>query len=209
MKKQIIPTFFSALLIIVLAGCGTTSSLSHPDSDEIPDLSNYDSVVVLNFASAVDLTDMTKTEREIAQREIAEAGAKLADELTIEIERNKVFATTSREPLTGNAVVISGVITRFSEGNASLRMWIGLGAGSSYFDAEVYFSDNITGDALGNVIIDRNSWPLGGGVAAAQNIDFYIDEAARQITRDLMEARGMEVPKLKPTDADERGGSRR
>lgn len=194
--------------VALVSGCGTTSSLSEPGGAAMPDLSDYDTVVVLDFANSVDMFRLSGAAHEIKEREVRVAGERIADQLALEIEKNRVFANVRRSPVEGPGLQISGVITRLEEGNAALRMLVGFGAGSSYFDAEVYFVDNQTGEPLGEVIIDRNSWVMGGGIAAAQNAEFYIDEAARQITRDLMVAKGVAVPK-QLTSSGSRGGSRR
>jgi hypothetical protein len=65
------------------------------------------------------------------------------------------------------------------EGNAALRMFVGMGAGSSYFDANVRFSDS-RGKSLGMIRVDKNSWALGGGLAATQTVDTYMREGAKK-----------------------------
>ena len=58
---------------------------------------------------------------------------------------------------------------------------IGFGAGSSYFDAIVRFTDAATHEEIGEIKVDRNSWVLGGGYASGQTPEMYMAEAARKI----------------------------
>jgi opacity protein-like surface antigen len=75
------------------------------------------------------------------------------------------------------------VITKYEEGNSMLRLFIGMGAGSSFFEAEVYFRDS-NGAVIGKIKADKNSWALGGGVAAAQNPTMFMNGAADKIAEE-------------------------
>jgi Domain of unknown function (DUF4410) len=85
--------------------------------------------------------------------------------------------------------VVSGHITRLTEGNATLRLLIGMGAGSSYFDASTDLADAESGTDLGQVATDRNSWVLGGGIAAGQTVQTFMEGAADKIAADLREGK--------------------
>lgn len=80
-----------------------------------------------------------------------------------------------------NTLVIEGEVTRFVEGNAALRGLVGLGAGSSYFDANVRFVDGGTQSVLGTMKADKNSWGLGGGLAASQTVESFMNGAAEKV----------------------------
>ena len=66
---------------------------------------------------------------------------------------------------------------------------IGLGAGSSYFDADVVFSDNPSGRRLGQISTDKNSWFLGGGLAAGQSVEGFMHGAAKKVAKELATAK--------------------
>lgn len=76
--------------------------------------------------------------------------------------------------------MIGGEVTRFVEGNAALRLIVGMGAGSSYFDATIRISDGGNGAAINALKADKNSWGLGGSLAAAQTVDTFMSEAAKK-----------------------------
>jgi len=64
-----------------------------------------------------------------------------------------------------------------------LRLFIGMGAGSSFFEADVYFRDS-KGSTLGKIKVDKNSWALGGGVAAAQNPTMFMNGGSDKIAEE-------------------------
>ena len=85
-----------------------------------------------------------------------------------------------------NTLVIEGEVTRFVEGNAALRALVGLGAGSSYFDADVRFLDGANGKVVGTMKADKNSWVLGGGLAAGQTVETFMNGAAKKVGQESM-----------------------
>jgi len=72
-------------------------------------------------------------------------------------------------------------ITRFVEGNAALRFLVGMGAGSSYFDA----TDGASGSSIATLSADKNSWGLGGSLAAGQTVYTFMDEAAKKTAKEV------------------------
>ncbi|MCP6726053.1 DUF4410 domain-containing protein, partial [Klebsiella pneumoniae] len=67
------------------------------------------------------------------------------DMIAQEIRATGAFPEVVRGPSTGAALVVSGRITRLTEGNSALRFMVGMGAGSSYFDATTELGDAETG----------------------------------------------------------------
>ena len=61
-----------------------------------------------------------------------------------------------------------------------LRALVGFGAGSSYFDATVEFIDKQSNVKLGSIVTDKNSWALGGFIAASQTVDTFMEGAAKK-----------------------------
>ena len=55
-----------------------------------------------------------------------------------------------------------------------------MGAGSAFFEADVQFRDG-KGNSIGQVKVDKNSWALGGGLAAGQSPLTFMDGAAEKI----------------------------
>jgi Domain of unknown function (DUF4410) len=109
------------------------------------------------------------------------AARKFSNEISSAIKRTIPNAKVTRSGKPGaDTLVIGGEVTRYMEGNAALRMMIGMGAGSSYFDANVKFSDGLSGKNVGTIKVDKNSWALGGVIAATQNVDSYMKAGAEK-----------------------------
>ncbi len=174
-------TTLSIFLAFFLVGCATTSGIKQEGSESIPlNFSNYDVVVVNDFGDATKKGDLPTY-----------AGSSFADRIDSAIRSKGVFKEVSRnaDDVDSNALVIGGNITRYAEGNAALKMMIGLGAGSTYFDAKVTFTDSVTKQQLGEVTVDKNSWALGGGLAAGQSVEHFMNQAAQKIADELADAK--------------------
>lgn len=186
--KYLIPTVV-IVTNILFSGCGSISSLESTTSEPLVGISKYEEVIVLDFADQT-FTKKTKPD-EIAEHKenVKIAGRSFADKIAAEIKKTKAFNKVLREFSPNEAIVICGTITRYQEGNAAARLLIGFGAGSSYFDADVRFKDNKTGSEFGMLKVDKNSWVLGGGIAAAQNVDGYMKGAAKKIASELAKAK--------------------
>ena len=59
-----------------------------------------------------------------------------------------------------------------------------MGAGSSYFDANVRLTDGATGRALTTLKVDKNSWGMGGGIAATQTVESFMNQGAKAVAKD-------------------------
>ena len=164
-----------------LSGCGSVGTIESTDGYDGKlgvDLSDFDSVAVLNFGDATKKQDVPEY-----------AGRNFADRIAAEIRSTGAFDEVSRESLNASSIVISGNITRYTEGNPALKWMIGFGAGSTYFDAVVRFSNSDTGEKLGELVVDKNSWVLGGGIAASQNVEQFMKGAAEKIASEMVKAK--------------------
>jgi predicted small secreted protein len=168
----------------VVAGCGTTSNLKSVAGADIQSLQKYSQVSVLDFG------DKTGGKNDATRQRLQEQGRRFADLLARELEGTRAFekVTHTATPLPGS-LLVSGDITRCTEGSASLRLWIGMGAGSSYFDATVEFSDADTAQKLGEILVDKNSWGLGGAIAAGQTVESFMQGAANTIAKQVAKAK--------------------
>ncbi|MDJ0926627.1 MAG: DUF4410 domain-containing protein [Gammaproteobacteria bacterium] len=181
-------------LTVVLAGisllgaCGTYSEMT-TESGEAPVLPIYSTVVVTDFADATEPKGLDDDEFVAHREQLQVAGRHFADIIAAELRTEGLYETVLRESTDQEALVIGGEITRHVEGDAFARFMIGLGAGSSYFDAIIRFSDNKSGESLGKMIIDKNSWALGGGIASGQTVEGYMNNAANRVSEEIVEAR--------------------
>jgi hypothetical protein len=177
---------FGSLLI---QGCGTTSNLKPAAETGKLDFSAYDRIIVLDFRDETDKSGMSAEKRDNYEKTMEAVSRNFADRLAAQIRITHAYFEVLRVPNSAPGIEISGAITRYQRGNAVARLVIGLGAGSSYFDADVVFSDNPSGRRLGQISTDKNSWFLGGGLAAGQSVEGFMHGAAKKVAKELAAAR--------------------
>lgn len=178
---------FVPMLAIMLAGCGTISGFKPTQGNNLESLQKYNQVSVLDFAD--------KTKDKSSGENIRELGQHFADLIALDLKQTGAFAEVNRvESPRVDSLTVSGDITKCVKGNASLRLWVGMGAGSSYFDAIVHCSDADTGQQLGEIDVNKNSWVLGGGIAAGQTVETFMEGAAKKVADELSKAKGGVVP---------------
>jgi len=159
---------------IFLTACGTTSGLQNTQGQSIASTQKFSKVIVQDFKLSIP---------EFSEKATS-SKTYLPDQIATEIKKTGKFANVSR---TGkpdaDTLVINGVITKYKEGNPQLRLWIGMGAGSSFFEATVDFRDH-KGGKIGTINVDKNSWALGGAIAAGQGPQSFMDGAADKIAEE-------------------------
>jgi Domain of unknown function (DUF4410) len=157
---------------LILTACGTTTSLQDTHGAAITTLSRkFSKVMVQDFKTAV-----RDKEGKAGAAEIS-----FADRIATEIKKSGKFSNVGRNGKPdANTLVIDGTITKYEEGNPSLRFWIGMGAGSSFFEADVEFHDGKR-TSIGKIKVDKNSWALGGGLAAGQTPQTCMDGATEKV----------------------------
>jgi hypothetical protein len=188
------------LPLMTLAACGHTSNIQPSAPPQgVPaataakpaplDLSGYDRVIVLDYVDATDKHKLKPSEIGTYADAVASAARTFPEIIARKVHESGAFKDVARGTCTGDALCVSGRITRLEEGNASLRLWIGMGAGSSYFAATTELSDAATGNPLGSVVTDKNSWPLGGALASAQTVQSFMEGAAGKIADQLRDSK--------------------
>ncbi len=196
------------VLTSALAACGTTSEIKPTQKPEALavspaqkskpsiDLSAYDKVIVLDFVDDTDKSKLKPDQVRAYSDTMATAVRTFPDLIAQKVHDTGAFEEVVRGPSEGKAVSISGRITRLAEGNSALRLWIGMGAGSSYFDATTDIYDAQSGERLGQVTTDKNSWALGGAIAATQTVQSFMQGAAEKIASQLRQSKqGQSVAK--------------
>ena len=169
----------SLLLLLVAAvlgftGCGTTSGLQGQQGTTLTSASRFSKVSVRNFKVSVS---------EHAEQAAWSAVA-FPDVIAAEIRKASRFSSVMRNGTPdSNTVVIDGVVTKYDEGSTSKRMWLGMGFGMAFLEATVTFRDS-KGNSIGTIKVDKNSWPLGGGLAAGQNPHSFMSDAADKIAEE-------------------------
>jgi hypothetical protein len=186
------------MFTLALCACGTTSNIKPSPKPEAVagqaqpapanlDLSGYEKVVVLDFTDATDKSKLKPDKVAAYSEAMATAVRTFPDLIAQKVRETNAFQEVVRGPGTGKALVVSGHIDRLVEGNGALRLLIGMGAGSSYFEATTGLADEETGNALGLVTTDKNSWALGGGIAASQTVQSFMQGAAEKIAKELQQ----------------------
>lgn len=187
-----------AMISVALAACGSTSKIkptAEPGTAGGPAtpalqlgselVQGYSTVAVVDFEDATEHARIRENKRAEHIATVDRATRDFADRIAAEIRETGAFSTVRREQGEGKVLVVGGRITRLKEGNGAARLFIGFGAGSSFFDATVVLRDGETGQTLGEIVVDRNSWPLGGVVAATQTVERFMNGAAKKTAAEL------------------------
>ncbi len=162
------------LVACVLSSCGTTSSLKGTRDEAITSTRKFSRVTVQDFRLSIPNVG----------EKVNASKVYFADQIATAIRKTGRFTSVGRNSKAdANTLVIDGVITKYEEGNPTLRLFIGMGAGSSFFESDVNFHDG-EGTPVGKIKVDKNSWALGGGIAAGQNPQAFMDGAADKIAEE-------------------------
>jgi hypothetical protein len=180
-------------LIMGLAACGTTSSLnSGPQASGNIDLTGYSRLLVTDFVDEASAKADPETQQTVRIK-VEAARQEFPDQIASTVKTQGGFGEVSRasslagpDPAT---LVMRGAITQWEDGSPAMRMLIGFGAGNARLDARIELLDGGSGEVLGTWIVDKNSWALGGAVAAAQSPETFLPGAAKGIGEELSKRR--------------------
>lgn len=183
-------------MMLATAGCGSLGTLDASKARKA-EIADYQHVVVGEFAVA--------GERIKAKPEEVDAGRQAFAEKIVEaLAKTNAFETVELGETSGTpALKVSGTIEQWQVGNIAARTLVGF-VGMSEFDATVVFSDLATGEELGRLKVNRNSWPLPIGSASnvVQSVDFHMHQAAKRVAAELAKTKGIIVPETEEaTDA--------
>lgn len=183
---KVLSAFFVVTMLLTISACGTTSGIKQQGEvvEEI-DLTKYDVIVIKSFDDGTKKNNLPTYASDNFSDRISSAvrGKGVFKHVLSEED----FNPTDHE--TSHVIALQGAITRYEEGNAALKFMIGFGAGSTYFDANIELFDILEGTSLGQIHVDKNSWALGGGLAAGQTVDQFMNEAAEKIATELSDAK--------------------
>jgi len=165
-----------ALAGCLLSSCGTTSSLKGTHGEAITSTRKF---------SKVTVQDLKLSVAEVGEK-VTASKVYFADRIATALNKTGRFASVKRNATPdANTLVIDGVITKYVEGNPTLRFFIGMGAGSAFFESDVTLRDS-KGSTIGKVKVDKNSWALGGGIAAGQSPQSFMEGAADKIASEAV-----------------------
>ena len=175
-------------LCLLMTACGTTQTIK-PTSQGPLNLAKYKTVLVSDFRDKVTPAG-TEAKHQDSRDRMRTAGRTFADLIASEIRKAETFQEIVREGAPAvPRLVICGDITRYDKGDITFRRMIGLGAGGSYFEGTVEFTDAETGELIGKVTVDRSSFLAGGDYAATQTPETFMEEAARRIAAEIKKMR--------------------
>jgi hypothetical protein len=181
--RQLAAGFGALLMAFGLVGCGTISGLQSADGKGPVNLSPYTKVVVRDFADRA--TDKEKANREDKQQDMKRVTREFADLVASETRKTGVFQQVSREgDADASTLLIGGDITEYERGSAAARLWVDMGAGSSYLDALLEFRQGNTGALVGTLKVNKNSW---------QTADSFMEEAAKKVAEELKKAKQVQL----------------
>ena len=189
-SRLAVPASVLVFTAVLLSGCGTTSSFqTAPSAQEFIDLSPYDRLLVEDFAD--EATKRAKPEMQpVLQPKVKLASVMFADQVASVVKAEGGFAAVERAGgASVGTLVLRGAITQYDEGSPTLRWMVGFNAGNVNFDATLQLVDGGSQDVLGTWLVDKNSWALGGGIAATQTPELFMAEAARKIGEELARSR--------------------
>jgi uncharacterized protein DUF4410 len=180
---------FALALAIALSGCGTISERRTADGKSKMDLKAFNKVLVRDFEDKASAQEEA-AKREEKQAQLKRATRDFADMIASEIRKTGAFEGVSREGTEDpSTLLIGGAITKYERGSSAARLWVGMGAGSSYLDALVEVRQGAAGTSLGSVLVNKNSWAGGGALAAGQTVEGFMEEAAKKIAEELQKAK--------------------
>jgi hypothetical protein len=177
----------SVAFVFTLAACGSTSKLKPTNAMSSQKLATYDVVYVADFANGTNKEIKNPEKAALFEKAITDAGRNFADMIASNLEQTKNAPAVVRaapEQSDKKVMRIEGKITTFENGNAFVRFMLPL-AGAAKFNATVLFVDQESGATLGEILVDKNSNPLGGGFAMSQNANKFMKGAADKIAEQL------------------------
>ncbi len=188
------------LLILVLAACGSTSGMKRSGSGQAApaaaqkaaisaDFAGFTRVSVMDFTAELSSPPRNEAKRAVAVSQTAAAGKRFADKIADGLSASGAFSEVVRNDARPGDLIIKGEVTRYQEGNRAARLMIGFGAGSANFDATVRFVNATTAEEISQITVDQNSWFLGGVLAAAQDVDDFIEGAAKKVAEETVKAK--------------------
>lgn len=175
-------------IVVCSTGCGSVSGLKSDPAGTMR-IADYRRVEVLDFSASGGQKFTDAAQQDDYDASLAEAQHVFADKIADAITATGAFDEVSRQSLTGQALRVSGDITRYDEGNIVARGLTGF-AGQTHFEATVTIVDAATGQAIARVEVDRNSWPLPIATAAStlQTTDYFMNNAAKKVADELLTA---------------------
>ncbi len=186
-----------AFVLLSLTACGSVSGLTKESGGASMRIADFNKVEVLDFTVSNPRKFEDPKEQAEYDATLAKAQVLFADKVAEQITQTGAFTEVTRTAGAGKALRLSGVITRYDEGNIVARGLTGF-AGQTHLEADVSVADAGSGKVLTTLKVDRNSWPLpvGASLSTLQTTGFFMNEAAKKIATELVAKKnGAAAPK--------------
>jgi len=208
-RKMIYPLWKKITVVgltLALAACGSTSGMKRSDDATATsqgeqsksaqtaaiaaDFAKYTRISVMDFKSELAKKSSNQAKQDVADGKAADAGKRFADKIATGLSQSGAFSEVARNDSKPGDLVIQGEVTKYKEGNRAIRLVVGLGGmGSANFDAIVRFVDGDSGKELTQITVDKNTWFFGGLMAAAQDVEDFINSAAEKVAEETIKAK--------------------
>ncbi|MFQ3307777.1 MAG: hypothetical protein ACI8ZF_001041 [Candidatus Midichloriaceae bacterium] len=168
---------YTLLFCFLLASCKSTVQVHNPV--DYKKIAEYNNVVIGVFK------DGSNKKQKSDSDDFDNISGKFKRSLEQKIMATKNFHSVIIGESDKKALKITGTVTEYEKGNAVARMMIGFGAGRSSFKANIFLSDNITNEQLGEIKVSNCAWPLGGVIAASQDLDNLVNSSTTSVVKKL------------------------
>ena len=176
-------------MAMALAACGTTSNLEAPAERGTIDLTPYSRLLIEDFRDEAS-AKIKPEARPVVEPKVTAATRTFPDQIAAVVKAGGGFEDVARDGAPdAQTLVVRGAITQYDPGNATLQLLVGFGAGTANFDSNLQLVDGGTGKVLGTWNVNKNSWALGGVLAASQKPEDFMQEAAKKIGTQLSDKR--------------------
>lgn len=176
-------------MLSLLVACGSTSKIK-PTGDAKRAVGDYQVFYVTDFADKTTKKYKNADQQTQYLETVRAAGGEFANMIASNLEKTENAPTVLRAVPTeaAGSLRIEGDITTFQRGNALAKALLPF-VGSTKFNAVVRFVDHDSNAVIAEVIVDKNSNPLGGGYAMAQTPNLFMKGAADKIAEQVELAR--------------------
>lgn len=187
-------SYIYILFFLVITSCGSVSKVivtsgSDIKSDKLQN-KNYEVIIVDKFELADDFKTslVNKNKKQDLTEDYAD---RVYSNLFIKASSRGIRVyRTGRKFRIGKkkAIILSGVIKKYDDGNSLLRGLVGFGAGRAKFNSDVVLKDFKNKKELGIIEVRKGSWLLGGYIAMTHDASELMNMSLDDVSNNVLEA---------------------
>lgn len=187
-------SYIYVLLLLIITSCGSVSKVLVTNGDDARNANlqdqKYEVIIVDKFELADDFKTSLQEDykkqhlsKDFADRIYGNLSNK-AFHHGINVYRVDDDFKLGRK----KAIILSGVIKKYDDGNSFLRGFIGLGAGRAKFNSDVVLKDFKNKKELGIIEVRKGSWLLGGYIAMTHDASKLMNMSLDDVSNNVLEA---------------------